>query len=48
MTEDRTPKEREIENTAEETRPVTGERPKTIERIVEISKTSKVFNLRLG
>ena len=48
MIEDLTPEEREIENAAEETRPVTAERRKAIERIVERSKKTEAISLRLS
>ncbi len=48
MIEDLTPEEQEIENAAEETRPVTAERRKAIERIVERSKKTEAISLRLS
>ena len=46
MIHDLTPEERKIEITAEESRPVTDERHKTIERIAERSKKTEAISLR--
>lgn len=47
MIDDSKPEERETEIMAEESRPVAGERCKTIERIVERSKKTEAISLRL-